>query len=416
MDWINTAKGAGSASGIPNDLASDKAGNIYSVGYFESATIDFDSTILRNNGQRDIFITKYNSNGDVLWAKSAGGGDDDEAKSVATDSEGNVFVAGYFNSSEVTFGDTQLSGSGTSKIFLAKYDPSGEHVWSTKIADGYVRVNSIAVDPRGNIVAALSYNDAMGLSPGFSLVKYGTDGSGIWSRGIGLFGSANTGRECHVTTDWLGNIFLAGSFSSALYSDSIQLRAGGVGNMFIIKFDSGGNSQWGKTSTGSSADGATSIATDPDGNVLVAGHCSESTIKFDSTTIAGGGGNFLTKYNTEGKVLWASGGHGPIYSIATDASGQILMTGSFFSENSANDSFTTKYDENGHVSWVKIAAGTDENVATAISVDPEGNVYVAGWFSRNITFGALELTGSSDDIFMAKYNSNGDEQWARIAR
>ena len=69
------------------------------TGYFRSPTITFDTTTLTNvNGggmYSDVFVAKYDTNGNVLWAKSAGSIDGDEGWGICTDANGNVFVTGF---------------------------------------------------------------------------------------------------------------------------------------------------------------------------------------------------------------------------------------------------------------------------------------------------------------------------------
>jgi hypothetical protein len=101
----------------------DTSGKSYVAGYFKSPTITFGSNTLTNTGMKDIFLSKYDADGNVLWAKSAGGAGDDEALSVCVNGSGNPYVAGWFKSSTLTFGSYTLTNAGadnTSDIFLAK--------------------------------------------------------------------------------------------------------------------------------------------------------------------------------------------------------------------------------------------------------------------------------------------------------
>src|SRR5665213_1058349 len=74
-----------------------------------------------------MFIAKYDPNGNVLWAKSAGGMSYEETWSVATDDSGNVFVAGDFASSSITFGAITFNSPG---MFLVKYNANGTVQWA----------------------------------------------------------------------------------------------------------------------------------------------------------------------------------------------------------------------------------------------------------------------------------------------
>jgi len=93
---------------------------VYVTGQFSSSSITFGSTILPNAGLGDIFLVKYDINGNVLWAKSAGGGYYDAARSVSTNAAGNVYLTGDFDSDFLTFGSTTLTNAGSHDIFIAK--------------------------------------------------------------------------------------------------------------------------------------------------------------------------------------------------------------------------------------------------------------------------------------------------------
>src|SRR5690606_8330373 len=121
-----------SADGIYGDggygISTDANGNVLVTGFFGSPSITFGSTTLTNassTGKDELFIVKYDPNGNVLWAKSAGGINGDWGNSISTDANGNVLLTGYFSSSSITFGSTTLTNAGSYDIFIAKYDSSG---------------------------------------------------------------------------------------------------------------------------------------------------------------------------------------------------------------------------------------------------------------------------------------------------
>ena len=118
MVWANSAGGTSGDGGI--SIATDAAGNTYITGDFYSPAITFGGTTLTNNGGYDIFIAEYDTNGNVVWAKSAGGTADDEGFSIAADAAGNTYITGGFKSPAITFGGTTLTNNGSYKIFIAK--------------------------------------------------------------------------------------------------------------------------------------------------------------------------------------------------------------------------------------------------------------------------------------------------------
>ncbi|MEP7129464.1 MAG: hypothetical protein ABI729_11375, partial [Chitinophagales bacterium] len=102
---------AQSAGGIFNEVrgervVSDNNGHVIVVGTFSAPQITFGSITLNNNGGDDLFIVKMDTNGNVLWANSAGGDYAEEGYTIAVDDVGNVYVSGEFWSSTVTFGSS----------------------------------------------------------------------------------------------------------------------------------------------------------------------------------------------------------------------------------------------------------------------------------------------------------------------
>ncbi|MEI6575196.1 MAG: hypothetical protein WCO63_03365 [Bacteroidota bacterium] len=121
--WVKGASGS-SNNDVINSIYSDKDGNVYATGYFQSPSITFGSITLLNSGSsnQDLFFVKYNNDGIVQWARSIGGSGNEIGNYVLSDLYGDVFLAGQFSSPSITMGATTLtnSGTGTSDFFIAK--------------------------------------------------------------------------------------------------------------------------------------------------------------------------------------------------------------------------------------------------------------------------------------------------------
>jgi hypothetical protein len=124
--WARTW-GVGNGYGV----VVDGSGNAYVTGWFYD-TVDFDpgSEIDNHtsNGINDIFLSKCDSSGNYKWARTWGGSDGEEGKSVAVDGSGNPYVTGYFQLT-VDFdpgsGVDNHTSNGDWDIFLSKYDSNG---------------------------------------------------------------------------------------------------------------------------------------------------------------------------------------------------------------------------------------------------------------------------------------------------
>ncbi len=384
--WAKSSIAGGTGTVITSSVCSDLGGNVFVTGRFNSPTITFGSTTLTNSGNADIFLAKYDSNGNLLWAKSVGGANFENAFSVSTDASGNVFITGEFQNT-ITFGSTILTSAGSKDAFVAKYDTNGNLLWAKNVG-----------------------------------------GTGI------DFGTA-------LHTDANGNVFITGSFSSStLVFGSITLNnSGGASafDIFLAKYDANGNALWAKNATGTGGTGfvvgnqVNSISTDTSGNVFITGTFYNSTITFGSITLTNTnatsaiGDIFLAKYDANGNILWAKNPTGADHdeglAVSADAGGNVFVTGAFLSSSltfasitlsntGINNVFLTKYDANGNVLWVKSATGTNSAVGQSLSADASGNVFVVGAFASSITFESTTLTQpqGSSSMFIVKYDSVGN--------
>ena len=114
-------------------VKTDTKGNVLITGYFSGPSIIFGNDTFYNNNTdttSDIFIAKYNSNGNLLWAKTAGGKSVDWSAGIATDSFGDVYISGTFDSDTLSFDSIKLYGGGD---FIAKYDSSGNVLWAKRV-------------------------------------------------------------------------------------------------------------------------------------------------------------------------------------------------------------------------------------------------------------------------------------------
>lgn len=317
------------------------------------------------------------------WAKSAGGTDTDQGHAIATDASGNVLVTGYFAGASITFGTTTLTNAGGSDIFIVKYDASGNVLWAKSA------------------------------------------------------GGTSTDNSKSISTDANGNVAITGNFASpsiTFGTTTLTNTASPGADVFVVKYDASGNVLWAKKGGGTNSEYGTGIACDASGNVIATGYFPNAGITFEtiSLTSAGQQDIFVVKYDALGNVLWAKAQGGTSFdngnSIATDASGNILVTGYFQSgtisfgtttlnntTSGNNDIFMVKYDVAGNVLWAKAAGGTLVDNATGITTDVNENVLLTGYFqSPTITFGTITLNNiSAQDIFVVKYDAAGTVLWAK---
>jgi len=376
--WARCFGGTDDESG--RGIATDNSGGTYVTGYFYGSTMTFSSTTLTNSstGYADLYLTKFDANGNVLWAKSAGGTGDDLPFAIAVDVWGNSYVTGYFSGPTITFGSTTLTN------------------------------------------ASAGSNDVF-------IVKYGASGNVIWAKSAG---GTNSDLANSIAVDQSGNSYVTGSFysSSITFGSTILTNANaGFTDMFVAKYDPNGNVVWAKSSGGSNYDAGYGVAVDASGNSIVTGSFNSPTMTFGPTTLtnanAGFSDMFLAKYDADGNVLWARGVGGSSYevgfSVGVDASKNCHVTGYFSSPSvtfgsttlikvGGPDIFVVEYDPNGNVVWAKSAGGPNPDQAYTIAVDPWGNSSITGGFqSPTALFDSTRLTNAgSTDIFIAKLDGD----------
>ena len=331
-------------------VAADASGNCFIAGYFNSPSITIGATTFINAGNNDLLIVKYDQDGNVLWAKSAGGPHDDYAWSVAGDASGNIYVVGIFYSTTITFGSTILTNTyaGFRDMYIVKYDANGNVLWAKK-EDGIWDDNaySVSVDASGNsYVAGIFYSPTLSFGLGLItltntgnlgtfadlfLAKYDPDGNVLWAKSMG---STSDDLVYSISTDASGNSYLAGRFfSPTITFGATTLTNSGDYNMYLVKYDANGDVLWAKSTSGNT--NAKSVTIDPagSGGCYLTGYFLDTVVTFDSFTLTNTATDtspdiFLVKYDDAGNVLWVKSAAGII--IRKNHKALLLMLSAIF--------------------------------------------------------------------------------------
>ena len=289
-------------------INSDVQGNIYSTGYFYD-TVFFGADTLKSYGPfssyfENVFLTKYNANGNVLWAKqsnsptyySMGIG-----MAVATDISKNILLTGYFVDT-ISFGALTLRNiiQNDSDIFLVKYDSTGNVLWARQSIDS---------------------------------------------------GYLSGGYPYSVTSDNTGNIYITGTFLGCIKFGAYTLRSLSTTNLsnlltphgdaFLVKYDKNGNVLWAvqsKSFSLASFCNSYSVITDAADNVYITGTIYDTVaigsfiLRDEPLPNSYYGDLFLAKYTLNGKILWVKQSHSTAggwsgYSLAKDKINQLYLSG-----------------------------------------------------------------------------------------
>jgi hypothetical protein len=435
-NWVWARGEGGTGDDGTTGITSDAIGNVYVVGNFDSPMLTIGSTTLNNAGNWDVFFAKYDASGNVLWAVSGGGTSRDECYGIAIDLNGNIYLYGVFNSNTITFDTTTLTNMGSpgsSDIFLVKYNSAGTVEWARRDGGSLTDWgNGITTDAAGNVYATGSFNSPTitfgsttltnpNADGDIYVVKYDGAGNALWAKKAGG-SSGDAGYR--IAVDSSGNVFVCGYFMSPsiVFGSNILMNAG-IYDIFIAKYDTGGNVQWGRGAGGIDFDWSLSLTADAYGNAYMTGFFSNDTITFGSTDLLNAGGSdiFLVKYTGAGNISWAkragAAGGDEGRSIITDAGGNIYLTGSFDgpsinfdtitlpSTNGNMNIFVVQYDSAGTALWAKNAGGPGLSQGFGICMDTDSNIYLTGYYlSSPIAFDTIVLAdaGNDDDIFLAK--------------
>ncbi len=359
------------------------------------------------------------------FAKTWGGaGASLSANRIAVDRWGNVYVAGQFKGT-VHFDPAHLNPSGlvtsansTLDAFLCKFDPNRNFLWVRTWGGsaGRESANGVDVDADGNPYVAGLY------------------------QGTVDFGS--------------GYVYTSNAMPPLLFAPD--------NNIFVVRFNSAGVTQWVHTWGGTTGGEAYSVAVDRlNGAVYVQGDWStyneKVAVDFNQNdpdhpalrTSHGFYDAFLSKFDLNGKFLWNNtwGGHGydDGTSVAVDLLGNVYVCGMYGStdinfdpEGSAAglghghgaptldwnyvNVFLTRFDSQGKFQWVRTWGGMDsDDAGGGVAVDPSGYVYAAGRFNcTNCNFNGDPLgtpvilsTTGFHDAFISKYDPGGTFQWVK---
>ncbi|MDP4230665.1 MAG: hypothetical protein Q8916_09710 [Bacteroidota bacterium] len=413
------------------DIATDSHGNTYVAGTFIGTCSFGDHTLASES--RDIYLVKYDPQGKVLWAKSAGGRADDFAYSIALNSDGDCYLAGSF-AQTFHIGADSITAKGYHDMFVAKYDSKGELLW-TRTAGGYYDDHAVAisVDKSGNCYVGGFFKDTMWIANtalvgrrvtlfDMFLAKYDEDGKFQWATTLAGSNYQTQNEALAMVTDRSGSTYLTGFYQGEAIFDGKKYTNRGGFAMFLAKYDDDGKFLWVRTSnTDASSIVGRGIALDKKGNCYVAGTFTGSAT-LDSITIVtknlGYPDMFLAKYTPDGNVVWvrtsASFGFKSPYDVAVDGEGDPYVFGTFrdtasfgpitVSSSGTESLFLVKYASAGVPQWAKEVGRHGVVLGKALSIDKSGDVFITGNFTDTAEFGKahLEAKENTQDMFFAK--------------
>jgi Beta-propeller repeat len=405
--WQNAKTWGSTAYDTVTGVATDANCNVFVTGSTDGAM----NTIGTNPLGHDAFITKFSRSGTLLWTVQAGGDGEDRSNAIAVDSSGNVLIAGYG-----TGNVNGIVNQGGRDAFVMKYDTNGSLVWTYMGGiSSDDEFNGIAVGPSDNVIAV--GETAGDFDGGGSQVAYGiedilavkldSNGALVWTQ---QRGTSSVDYAKAVALNSSGTVYITGETNGDLDGAGAQVHQG-YGDGFLLKWNANGSSVWTRQTTlgTNSHDKGTGVTVNGNGEVFVVGD--ELVRNWNGILNSGSSDIFINKYSASGSLLWADLVGGTEADIATgfsidksDSLGQVYISGYTYSptlEGQVNhgnaDAVLAKYSGGGTQRWVRLWGTIDDELGWGVATDLLGNVYLAG-------------ETENSDAFVTKYNATGTEQ------
>lgn len=437
--WTRKIEGEGVIIYSQNSVI-DKNSNVFVIGMFQN-TLNIENQTgvykQKSKGNYDVFVSKYDKDGNFKWTKTFGGIVLDQVHSIAVDTSGFLYLTGRFDDT-VDFDpgpDTALLASeGNSDLYILKLDNSGNYVWAKRIGgkEGVEIGQYIKIDNQNNIIISGTYYNVVDFDPGpgvaqltnlpnenIFILKLDKDGNFIWVKNMQ---STRYIVPSALNIDSDNNIFVAGEFSGIANlnpGDSVYLVSSFSNqDIFYVKLNSKGDFQWAKhilavhdkTSPMYSllySEKAIGLSILENGESVLSGMFidklyfkTDTGISFiNSASISS---NFIIKYSKSGEFKWIKSFKNVFCrSIEIDKECNVYSVGSIYdsvdldpSQDSfivkrkgLSDAYMLKLDSNGKFIWGNQWGGASSNInKTAISIDKLGNIFSVGMFKGTLDF------------------------------
>jgi hypothetical protein len=452
QSWQWAKKAAGTSGDMGSVSCTDQAGNTIATGVYTSNPVQIGTYTLGNmgTGTADAFIAKYDPNGAVLWAQRIGGTNQEVITGITTDAGGNIYVLGNFSSPSISNStlSTANNSAGTMDVFVAVFNSTGA-ILSLKNYGGSGNdfgggcvfsnsVNSLFISGRFNSILAsfgsvnLTNSDGSGLTSDIYLARITSFTTFNWGTSTGSPNSNDASVDLAI--DASSNPHFSGTFNNGTtFTTNIAsntLTSIGGQDIIFAKYSSAGVPLWAKnygTNFAGSNDFSGGISIDASNNIFLSGYSNNSSLVAGTFTLANTGGNdaFIAKTNSTGVFQWVNSINGAndqfIFRNTLDGSGNIYVAGAFSGTNAVvgtttltnsnpgttSDALVIKFNTNGAIQWAATSAGTNNESASGVSCDNNGNVYISGTYASGLTtFGTNTLTlDGTSDAYLAKYGT-----------
>ncbi len=403
FSWFNALQsGEGRADEIKR-IRTASNGDIIVCGVFRGVK-DFDpgpGKLLKTTSSvttLNPFVARYTPQGEPVWVRQIRTVSQSEVNGLDLDAEGNIYVAGYFNSLLFPVEDDPEiflvnNPEPNADMWMLSYDSNGQYRWGQMIGGFSVDNIEAVVISDDQLIIGGQFSQTVDLDPGDGVFEVTTGGSsgqvpfaasydkdnGAFNWGFDIGGSVSFNRTRDLTVDPEGNIYVTGAFRSTKDfnpdpDESFLLSSSGGDDIFVASYTPQGTFRWANRGGASGADTGIAI------------HWSEGRVYLT--------GEFRFNANFSGaaepQVVSSAGNSDMFLSTYDDDSGELL------------DLFSV--------------GGSGNDSGEGVTTDSSGNVIVAGYFTNEADFTPLALeptvvTGNGITGFVTSYNGDGDLNW-----
>ena len=424
--WQWAQKAGGHHNEFGGGIDIDATGNSYVTAKFYDS-ISFGAITLSTPGLWSVYIAKYDVNGIVQWAKVAASSSANiNVNGICNDNFGHISITGLFLDS-ASFGNAipvNLYSVADYDVFLASYTSTGDLIWARSAGElGYDYGSNVSPDARGNlyITGEFHISSYSGSAAKVFVAKYDSSGNNVWLNKAEQYGNFHQGNDIKTAPD--GTSYVTGQFFDTLHFDTTAvLGAGNIeANIFILKMSDSGTVIWmqkGGAPTGYTSGNAIDI--DAAGNVYITGFY-RGTISLGTFNLVGPGGIsydvYIAKCDSNGNYVRVNKAKGPWdldngVRICTDKMGSVYIAGNFmdsmtFDNNTVYSQgqpniFIARADSLLNFNWATECGGPGFDEISGIRANALG-LFLTGDFKGTGVFGpSLSLMGDSSDIFVAR--------------
>lgn len=420
---------AGSSGGGGSSGSGGSGGSVVDASFDGSAGADAGDS---DAGDGRIWCTS----GPILWVRTFGDASDDTARAMVPDGEGGVYVAGQF-AGALDFGEKPLVSTGQTDLFLARLDGDGLPHWSKKLGglDAQGTEQTLAGAGVGFVFAGGftgtvdfggGTKTASGISDAF-IARYDASGTHVWSTTFDGSGLGDIYVASAAVDAATGAAYATLTFSNNLTFGGQTYTGFGAKDGFLATLDAAGNAGWRVQLGGTGDDAANALALTSDGRVVLGGVSNGGQTDFGGGTLSSAtpgydavAGLYTSSGTAEWTKRWGDAGNVDVRRVAVDPTqDDVLLTGSIRLSASADfgggplsanyGGFVVRLTKAGNYLAGKAFESFQEQ--RAIAVDASGNALVGGVFTNVVDFGTKIASKGFGDGVVAKLGKNMELVW-----